>query len=328
FMGTLAYSSPEQMEGRELDARSDIYSLGIMMFEMLTGKMPLQAETHSFGSWYKAHHYQSPRSFISANPAVRLPKALENLVMGCLEKSPNHRPQSITEVLKALEPLAQRYSGNQEISQRLSEVLSKGLPPVEAKAVAVDAVTEARRVARWPKSKPIAEIVFPQPLETSQGAIATLWVMLPQKEIEHLQVNKLYNRIYKNFLCSMSPHPMVLWITAFYNPLHSQEKGPRWLRCYLDLKSAHGQEMVRLLGDKKEYHVLLFALENPDRCAHIMSIPIQSFQCSQLQEWAITSQPRASLGQPSLSKTLLQAELEKLKPKVLAAMETSPTNFL
>ena len=41
YLGTLAYSSPEQMEGKELDNRSDIYSLGVMMFEMLTGKMPL-----------------------------------------------------------------------------------------------------------------------------------------------------------------------------------------------------------------------------------------------------------------------------------------------
>ena len=50
YLGTLAYSSPEQMEGKQLDNRSDIYSLGVMMFEMLTGKMPLTAQTRSFGS--------------------------------------------------------------------------------------------------------------------------------------------------------------------------------------------------------------------------------------------------------------------------------------
>ena len=67
FMGTLAYSSPEQMEGRELDERSDIYSLGVMMFQMLTGKMPLHADTHSFGGWYKAHHFYTPQSFEAAD---------------------------------------------------------------------------------------------------------------------------------------------------------------------------------------------------------------------------------------------------------------------
>ena len=53
YLGTLAYSSPEQMEGKELDNRADIYSLGVMMFEMLTGKLPLVAPTHSFGACTK-----------------------------------------------------------------------------------------------------------------------------------------------------------------------------------------------------------------------------------------------------------------------------------
>lgn len=57
YMGTFAYSSPEQMEGNELDNRSDIYSLGIMMFEMLTNKIPIHSNTDSFGGWYKAHHF-------------------------------------------------------------------------------------------------------------------------------------------------------------------------------------------------------------------------------------------------------------------------------
>jgi eukaryotic-like serine/threonine-protein kinase len=73
YMGTLAYSSPEQMEGRELDSRSDIYSLGVLFYEMLSGKMPLQADTHSFGSWYKTHHFQPPQKFEIANPAAKVP---------------------------------------------------------------------------------------------------------------------------------------------------------------------------------------------------------------------------------------------------------------
>lgn len=51
FNGTLPYCSPEQLDGEKLDSRSDIYSLGVMMFEMLTGKKPWEPETDYFGAW-------------------------------------------------------------------------------------------------------------------------------------------------------------------------------------------------------------------------------------------------------------------------------------
>lgn len=79
------------MEGKNLDNRSDIYSLGVMMFEMLTGKMPLVAPTNSFGGWYKAHQTQASRNFAEVAPTLKLPKQLENLVMSCLAKSPSDR---------------------------------------------------------------------------------------------------------------------------------------------------------------------------------------------------------------------------------------------
>jgi len=323
FMGTLAYSSPEQMEGRELDARSDIYSLGVMMFEMLTGKMPLQAETHSFGSWYKTHHFQPPRSFEAANPSVRMPKVLENLVLSCLAKSPADRPQSVADVLKALEPLEQRYSASRQISSRIGEILAKKPEVLEYSSQSTTKLNDVCQLATWPKDKPTAQIVFAQPLQTEKGPLPTIWVMLPQQEILTIQKHKLYNRIYKNFLCAMSPHPMVLWITAISNQLNNPEQGPRWMPCYLDLKTPQGQEITRLLGEKGQYQVLLFALEAPDLCAHSITMQIHPSQCSLLQQWANTSQLQRSIGQPTMSKNLLKAELEKLKPKIVAEIEKS-----
>lgn len=106
YLGTLAYSSPEQMEGHTLDGRSDIYSMGVTMFQMLTGKLPWQVEPPSFGNWYKAHHFQSPCSFEETNASVRVPRALEALVMQCLAKAASDRPRSIVDVLNALQGMA------------------------------------------------------------------------------------------------------------------------------------------------------------------------------------------------------------------------------
>ncbi|WP_298617253.1 serine/threonine-protein kinase, partial [uncultured Thermosynechococcus sp.] len=116
FMGTLAYCSPEQIEGRELDHRSDIYSLGITMYELLTGKMPIQAETHSIGSWFKAHHFQKPVPFSVASPELRLPPALEELIMACMAKSPADRPQSMAEIIQVLTALEEQF-GSGRVTQ-------------------------------------------------------------------------------------------------------------------------------------------------------------------------------------------------------------------
>lgn len=325
FMGTLAYSSPEQMEGKELDNRADIYSLGVMMFQMLTGKMPLQAETHTFGGWYKTHHYQAPRTFESVNPNLKLPKALETMVMRCLEKDPKDRPQSVNEIIKTLDPLSERFRHAQTLGQRIGQVLETKPVVVAPAQTIVPSVEEICRLQSWPKDKPIAQIVFPQVLNTSREAAITLWVMLNKAEIQQRQFSTLYNKLYKNFLCMMSPHPMVLWLTVLYN----REQGPRWLRCYLDLKTTKGQEIARLLGQKGTYHILLFAVEEPQRCAQTISVKLNPSQCQLLQDWANTSQI-INAAQPNLSKSLLKQEFERLQPQILMKLESddSDTSFI
>jgi eukaryotic-like serine/threonine-protein kinase len=338
YLGTLAYSSPEQMEGKELDPRSDIYSLGVMLFEMLTGKMPLQAETHSFGGWYKVHHFQPPRTFDSVNPNLKLPKALETLVMSCLAKKPEQRPKDAAAILKALEPLEQRYSAGRQVSQRIETTLTRVSNPAEVKpqsAIAPNksvipvtankpnkplSQTEAERLMRrqtWPDDKPTKEIVFGHPLRLNSQVFATLCVMLKKEDIQKRLVCKRYNL----FLFLMSPHPMLMWITGLY----TREAGVKWLRFFLDMKTSQGQEMARLLGKSSRYRVLLFALEDqkPQPCAHLLNIAIDQSQCKLLQEWAKISHSLASVGSPQMSKELLNTEFEKLKPQILKKLEQS-----
>lgn len=314
FMGTLAYSSPEQMEGQELDSRSDIYSMGVMMYQMLTGKMPINADTHTFGSWYRAHHHHHPRTFTEANSNARVPKALENLIMSCLAKNPGDRPQNAVEIIKALEPMEQRFGSGREIGKRIEAVLSK-VPiaerPSSARSLSPD---EVCRLTSWPKDKPLGDITFPQPILTSQEPLPALWVMFPQDEIDRRRVCTRYNQ----FLFAPAPHPTLLWLTVLYTPQH----GPRWLPSYLDLKVNFGQKMARLLGEAGNYRILFFAKESPQNCANVLSSTIDSVQCQLLKNWVTMAQMAPQTHTFPTAKLQLKQALEDLKPKILMKLES------
>jgi eukaryotic-like serine/threonine-protein kinase len=332
YLGTLAYSSPEQMEGKELDNRSDIYSLGVMMYEMLIGKIPFIVKTHTFGAWYKAHHNQSPRPFSEIAPALQVPKELENLVMACLAKSSISRPQSVDEILKVLTSLEQQY-GKRKIlpqdnyapstSSTTSSANSTGKQEHEQRVKPVTLVPmltdEIARKAVWPSNKPIADIVFPKPIRSISGNIVpALWIMLPHEEIEKRSVCTRYNQ----FLFITSPHPMVLWITLIYN----RHYGAKWLPYYLDLKTTFGQEITSLLGMIGYYRLLFFSRESPSCCTHVLLSSIASAQRQRLQEWVTMSSTLESSADPQLSKSLLKTEYERIKHQIVAKIQLIDTD--
>lgn len=103
FVGTPFYMSPEQIRGGiskdgrgEIDGRSDIYSVGVLLYQLLTGRLPFSARNNM--EVLAAHLHQTPLPMKEANPAAKVPPAVEKVVMSCLERDPDHRPQSAREL--------------------------------------------------------------------------------------------------------------------------------------------------------------------------------------------------------------------------------------
>jgi eukaryotic-like serine/threonine-protein kinase len=99
--GTPYYMSPEQAAGQPIDGRADVYSLGILLYEMLTGRVPFEADTY-MGVLTKHMFQQPPKPSEALASGVRL-GALEEVVMRALEKEPSARYGSMAELRKALD---------------------------------------------------------------------------------------------------------------------------------------------------------------------------------------------------------------------------------
>ena len=320
FMGTLAYCSPEQMEGKELDNRSDIYSLGVMMYEMLTTDMPIMPQNSSFGGWYQAHHDFKPTCFPDK---LQIPSPLQDLVFSCLAKERDKRPQTVREILKVLQSLQQKptFPEKPEPPQapptqtKPSNESEEDRPTVEV----APSITELCLQASWPKDKPLKKIVFARFIESPLGELPVLSVMLDYEDI----LNRMIGVRYNQFLFLNHPHPMLLWVTLLYNKKH----GPRWLPCYLDLKSEKGQLISRALAQLGSYRILFFALNQPERPQHVTKSTIDPQNCQMIVQWANTSKLTKSIGTPQSAKKTLRQELEKLKPKILLKIEAATTNY-
>ena len=121
LLGTVAYLSPEQLEGREPDVRSDLYSLGVTLYELLVGRPPFESESQLATAMMHLRQEPLPPRSVKA----RIPRELDDLVMTALAKDPDRRFASADEMRYALEA-----TGDPSSTALLPRVAQRRVAPV------------------------------------------------------------------------------------------------------------------------------------------------------------------------------------------------------
>jgi len=197
MIGTPEYMSPEQAEAKEVDKRSDIYSLGVIIYEMVTGKVPFEGETPL--SIAMKHKGEAPRDPKELNSQIT--DDLSSVILNCLEKDKEKRYQSAEEVRSELERIEKGIPTTEIEVPKRKPITSKeitvtiGLKKVLIPALVVVAIIIAA-VIIWqllPKKQTV-----PPPSGMHSIAVLPFEDLSPQKDQEYLcdgLAEELINRL-------------------------------------------------------------------------------------------------------------------------------------
>lgn len=130
-IGTVYYISPEQASGKPIDARSDLYSLGVMLYEMVTGRLPFRSEQLLNVAKMQVNEKPVPPS--KRNAAV--PKGVEQLILCAMEKDPAKRFQSAKEMLRVVTQLKNNPQANIKLLKHKPEKDKKKRPERQSRSM-------------------------------------------------------------------------------------------------------------------------------------------------------------------------------------------------
>jgi Tol biopolymer transport system component len=168
IVGTFQYMSPEQVEGKEVDGRSDIFSLGAVLYEMVTGKRAFEGKSQL--SVASAILEKEPEPITSAKPLT--PSALNHAIRKCLAKPPDERWQSSTDLASELKWIGE--SAGQEAGGALRGSAGKGREKIAWLIVGVSTLALLTLALWWRSSTPPAQqtMYFPAPMSVPARDIA------------------------------------------------------------------------------------------------------------------------------------------------------------
>ncbi len=179
IVGTPAYMSPEQATGDPVDARSDLYALGIILFELLTGRTPFVEST--LGGYVRAHCSAPVPSLVLPDLQV-VPPALTALIRGCLAKTPAERPASVAEVDAVLATLlaaagstapASGATGARAITSARERERTELPPPRRRRAwlAVLLATGVAGAAVAWARRAPAVPVTTSAPVAADPGSV-------------------------------------------------------------------------------------------------------------------------------------------------------------
>ncbi len=186
FLGSPKYVSPEQVQGEALDARSDIYSLGVVLYELLSGKPPFAHEQPMQA--LMAHVRDAPPKLVAPPSGEPIPPSLEAVVMRCLAKRPDDRWPDMEALLVALKEWqggTTSMSGDLSLSISQDGLLREGAHGAELDArsgvhVVTGPMIEGPAIPSDPPPQSLETISIPPEAsgaEAGQGGSRTPWML-------------------------------------------------------------------------------------------------------------------------------------------------------